>query len=142
VPLAQVAKLSLGWEPGVLWREGRDYAVTVQGDVVRRRPGPTVTAQLWSQRGADGPMKRLMARMPPGYQIQIAGAVEKSSKGQGAIAAGVPVMLFIIFTLPDAAVAQLLARVLVFLTGPMGVARAAGALLVLNRPFGFVARWA
>jgi len=43
VPLAQVAKLSLGWEPGVLWREGRDYAVTVQGDVVdgvQGRPSP------------------------------------------------------------------------------------------------------
>ncbi|MFN8895692.1 MAG: efflux RND transporter permease subunit, partial [Betaproteobacteria bacterium] len=34
VPLTQVAKVGFAWEPGVLWREGRDYAVTVQGDVV------------------------------------------------------------------------------------------------------------
>ena len=40
-----------------------------------------------------------MKKMPPGYQIQVAGAVEEASKGQGAIAAGVPVVLFIIFTL-------------------------------------------
>ena len=37
--------------------------------------------------------------MPPGYRIEVAGAVEESSKGQGSIAAGVPLMLFIIFTL-------------------------------------------
>ncbi|HYE70686.1 MAG TPA: efflux RND transporter permease subunit, partial [Aquabacterium sp.] len=33
VPLLQVAKVDVGWEPGVMWREGRKYAVTVQGDV-------------------------------------------------------------------------------------------------------------
>ena len=111
----------------------------MQGDVVDGIQGPTVTAQLWAERGKDGPMKQLMARMPPGYQIQIAGAVEESSKGQGAIAAGVPVMLFIIFTLLMLQLHSFSRAVLVFLTGPMGVAGAAGALLVLNRPFGFVA---
>jgi multidrug efflux pump len=133
VPLAQVAKLSLGWEPGVLWREGRDYAVTVQGDVVEGMQGPTVTTQVWPQ------LKALMAKMPPGYQIQIAGAVEEASKGQGSIAAGVPVMLFLIFTLLMLQLHSFSRAVLVFLTGPLGIAGAAGALLLLNRPFGFVA---
>jgi hypothetical protein len=39
----------------------------------------------------------------------------------------------------DAAAAQLLACLLVFLTGPLGVAGAAMALLLLGRPLGFVA---
>ncbi|HEX7690449.1 MAG TPA: efflux RND transporter permease subunit [Burkholderiaceae bacterium] len=133
VPLAQVAHLALGWEPGVLWREGRDYAVTVQGDVVEGMQGPTVTAELWPA------LKALQAKMPPGYQIQVAGAVEESSKGQGAIMAGMPVMLFIIFTLLMLQLHSFSRAVLVFLTGPMGIAGAAGALLALNRPFGFVA---
>ena len=46
VPLTQVAKVSLAWEPGVLWREGRDYAATVQGDVVDGVQGATVSAQI------------------------------------------------------------------------------------------------
>ncbi len=133
VPLAQIAKLSLGWEPGVLWREGRFYAVTVQGDVADGIQGPTVTKEVWPK------LQALMARMPPGYQIQVAGAVEESSKGQGAIVAGVPVMLFIIFTLLMLQLHSFSRAVLVFLTGPLGVAGAAAALLVLNRPFGFVA---
>jgi multidrug efflux pump subunit AcrB len=133
VPLAQVARLTLGWEPGVLWRESRDYAVTVQGDVVEGMQGPTVTAQVWPK------MQALQAKMPPGYRIQIAGAVEESSKGQGSIAAGVPVMLFIIFTLLMLQLHSFSRAILVFLTGPLGLAGAAAALLVLNRPFGFVA---
>ena len=139
VPLAQVAKLSLDWEPGVLWREGRSYAVTVQGDVVEGLQGPTVTDELWGKGSTVGPLRALMKKMPPGYEIQVAGAVEEASKGQGAIAAGVPVMLFIIFTLLMLQLHSFSRAVLVFLTGPLGVAGAAAALLVLNRPFGFVA---
>ena len=93
VPLTQVAKVSLAWEPGVLWREGRNYAVTIQGDVVEGMQGPTVTAQVWPQ------LQELAATMPLGYRIEVAGAVEEAGKGQASIAAGVPVMLFIIFTL-------------------------------------------
>jgi multidrug efflux pump len=49
------------------------------------------------------------------------------------------VMLFIIFTLLMLQLHSFSRAVLVFLTGPMGLAGAAAALLVLNRPFGFVA---
>jgi multidrug efflux pump subunit AcrB len=133
IPLTQVAHIGFGWEPGVMWREGRKYAVTVQGDVVDGVQGPTVTTQVWPQ------LKALKQRMPPGYDIQVAGAVEESSKGQASIAAGVPMMLFLIFTLLMLQLQSFSRSVLVFLTGPLGMAGVAAALLLLNRPFGFVA---
>ena len=133
VPLPQVAKVDFGWEPGVMWREGRDFAVTIQGDVAEGLQGPTVTAQVWPK------LQELAATMPPGYRIEVAGAVEESSKGQGAIAAGVPVMLFIIFTLLMLQLQSFSRAMLVFLTGPLGIIGVAAALLLLNRPFGFVA---
>jgi multidrug efflux pump len=133
IPMNQIAQVTIGWEPGVLWRENRQYAVTVQGDVVEGIQGPTVTAQIWPE------LQKLQASMPPGYAIQIAGAVEESSKGQGSIAAGVPVMLFIIFTLLMLQLHSFSRAILVFLTGPLGIAGVAAALLLLNRPFGFVA---
>jgi multidrug efflux pump subunit AcrB len=133
VPITQVAKISFEWEPGVLWREGRDYAVTVQGDVVEGVQGPTVTAKLWPR------MQSLQAQMPDAYRIQIAGAVEESSKGQGSIAVGVPMMLFIIFTLLMLQLQSFSRAMLVFLTGPLGLPGVAAALLLLDRPFGFVA---
>jgi multidrug efflux pump subunit AcrB len=133
VPLLQIAKVGFGWEPGILWREGRDYAVTIQGDVVEGVQGPTVTAEVWPK------LQELARTMPPGYRIEVAGAVEESSKGQGSIAAGVPVMLFIIFTLLMLQLQSFSRSMLVFLTGPLGIAGVAGALLLLDRPFGFVA---
>lgn len=133
VPLTQIAKVRFEWEPGVLWREGRSFAVTVQGDVAEGLQGATVTAQL---RPA---LQALEAKMPPGYRIEVAGAVEESSKGQGSIAAGVPVMLFITFTLLMLQLQSFSRAMLVFLTGPLGIAGVAGALILLNRPFGFVA---
>ena len=133
IPLSQIARTELAWEPGVLWRENGDFAVTVQGDVVEGVQGPTVTAQIWPE------MQKLKARLPLGYDIQIAGAVAESGKGQASIAAGVPVMLFIMFTLLMLQLQSVSRSILVVLTAPLGIAGVAAALLLLNRPFGFVA---
>jgi multidrug efflux pump len=111
IPLTQIAQASFGWEPGVVWREGRSYAITVQGDVVEGLQGPTVTKAVWPK------LAELQARMPTGYAIRIAGTQEESSKGQGSIAAGVPVMLFIIFTLLMLQLQSFSRSMLVFLTG-------------------------
>ncbi len=137
VPMAQLIKPTLSWEPGVLWRENRDYAITVQGDIVEGLQGATVSAELlpalralearWAQAG------------PGGYRIEVAGAVEESSKGSSSIVAGVPIMLFITFTLLMLQLHSFSRAMLVFLTGPMGIAGVAGALLLFDRPFGFVA---
>jgi multidrug efflux pump len=133
IPLTQIATIDFGWEPGVMWREGRNYAVTVQGDIAEGVQGPTVSTELFPQ------IKALEAKMPIGYRIELAGAAEESSKGQGSIAAGAPLMLFIMFTLLMLQLQSFSRAMLVFLTGPLGIAGVAAALLLLDRPFGFVA---
>ena len=137
IPLLQVATPVLAWEPGVMWREGREFAITVQADIAEGLQGATVTAQLlpdlkrteasWQGQGLNA------------YRIEVAGAVEESAKGSASIAAGVPVMLFITFTLLMLQLQSFSRAMLVLLTGPLGMAGVAGALLVLDRPFGFVA---
>ena len=133
IPLTQIAKPVFAWEPGVMWRENRDYAITVQSDIVEGLQGATVTNELLPQ------LKKLEAAWPLGYAIQVAGAVEESSKGSSSIAAGIPVMLFITFTLLMLQLHSFSRAMLVFLTGPLGIAGVAAALLLLGRPFGFVA---
>jgi len=137
IPLTQIAKPTFTWEPGVMWRENRDYAITAQSDIVEGLQGATVTQELLPS------LKKLEAQWQAtgltGYRIEVAGAVEESSKGSSSIAAGVPIMLFITFTLLMLQLHSFSRATLVFLTGPMGIAGVAGALLVLNRPFGFVA---
>jgi multidrug efflux pump subunit AcrB len=137
VPLLQIARPVFDWEPGVMWRENREYAITVQGDVVEGLQGATVTGELLPamQQISAG----WLAQGLNGYRVEVAGAVEESSKGSSSIAAGLPVMLFITFTLLMLQLQSFSRSVLVFLTGPLGLAGVAGALLLLNRPFGFVA---
>jgi multidrug efflux pump subunit AcrB len=137
IPLAQIVRPVFEWEPGVIWRENRTYAITVQGDVVEGLQGATVTAELLPAMNAIS--ERWAERGLTGYRVVVAGAVEESSKGSSSIAAGIPLMLFIIFTLLMIQLQSFSRSLLVFITGPLGLAGVAGALLLLNRPFGFVA---
>ena len=137
IPLTQIAKPVFTWEPGVMWRENRAYAITVQSDIVEGLQGATVTKEVLPA------LKSIEAQWLTngykGYRIEVAGAVEESAKGSSSIAAGVPIMLFITFTLLMLQLHSFSRAMLVFLTGPMGIAGVAAALLVLDRPFGFVA---
>jgi multidrug efflux pump subunit AcrB len=133
VPLTQIAKPELVFEPGVMWRENRNYAITVNADIKGAVQAPTVTGQI------DPLLTPIRTAMPAGYNITVAGSQEESAKGQASIAAGMPVMLFITFTLLMLQLKSFSRSLLVFLTGPFGIIGAAGALLLFNRPFGFVA---
>jgi multidrug efflux pump subunit AcrB len=134
VPLTQVARVGFTWEPGVIWRENRDYGITVQSDVVDGVQGPTVTAQI------NPLLDKIRADLPPDYQIKIAGAEEESANAGASIAAQMPLCIFIIFTLLMLQLHSFSRAVMVFLTGPLGLIGAAATLLLLRAPMGFVAQ--
>jgi multidrug efflux pump len=134
VPLSQLVNVELGWEPGVVWRENRDFTITVQAEVKDGVQGPTVTAQI------NPKLDALRASLPPGYRIDVAGAAEESAKAGRSIAVNVPLMLFIVFTLLMLQLHSFSRSLLVFLTGPLGFIGAAATLLVFRAPFGFVAQ--
>jgi len=133
VPLSQVARIEFVWEPGVVFREGREWAIMVQSDVVEGIQGPTVSTQVGEK------LASLRASLPAGYAIKLEGAAADSSEAEASITANVPLVLFIVFTLLMLQLHSFSRSVMVFLTGPLGVAGAAMALLLLGRPFGFVA---
>ncbi|RSZ61003.1 efflux RND transporter permease subunit [Massilia atriviolacea] len=133
VTMSQIARAHFVWEPGVVWREGREWAITAQADVVDGIQGPTVSDQIGLK------LADLRAALPPGYTISLAGAAADSAAAEASIAANVPLVLFIVFTLLMLQLHSFSRSLLVFLTGPLGVAGAAMALLILDRPFGFVA---
>ncbi|RDK11025.1 efflux RND transporter permease subunit [Cupriavidus lacunae] len=134
VPLTQVARVTLRSEPGVVWRENRDFGVTVQADVVDGIQGPTVTAQISPK------LDKLRAQLPPGYRITVAGAEEESGKAGASIAAQLPLCIFLIFTLLMLQLHSFSRAAMVFLTGPLGLIGAAATLLLLRAPMGFVAQ--
>ena len=133
VTLGQVARVEFVWEPGVIWREGREWAIMVQSDVVAGIQGPTVSGQV------NEKLAESRAKLPAGYRVTLEGAAADSSEAEASITANVPLVLFIVFTLLMLQLHSFSRSLLVFLTGPLGVAGAAMALLLLGRPFGFVA---
>lgn len=133
VTISQIARARFVWEPGVVWREGREWAITVQSDVVDGIQGPTVSSQVMDK------LAPLIARLPAGYSIALSGSAADSKAAEASITANVPLVLFIVFTLLMLQLHSFSRALMVFLTGPLGVAGAAMALLILHRPFGFVA---
>jgi multidrug efflux pump len=133
VPLSQLARIEFVWEPGVVQRYGREWAIMVQSDVVEGVQGPTVSDQV------NAKLEALRAKLPAGYRIKLEGAAANSSTAEDSISANVPLVLFIVFTLLMLQLHSFSRAVMVFLTGPLGIAGAAMGLLLFHAPFGFVA---
>lgn len=133
IPLAQIARPNLQWEYGVVWRQNRQFAITVQGDIADGIQAATVALRI------NEKLNAIRSKLDAGYHIDIAGTVAESQKGTSSITANVPLMLFIIFTLLMLQLKSFLRALLVFMTGPLGVIGAVLMLLALGRPMGFVA---
>jgi multidrug efflux pump len=133
VPLSQVARLHYEFEEPILWRRNRDTVLTVRGDVVDRVQPPDVTTAVLRKLG---PVK---AALPEGYRIETGGAIEESAKANSALVVVFPVMAVVMLALLMVQLQSFSRLALVFVTAPLGLIGATGALLLSNRPFGFVA---
>jgi multidrug efflux pump len=133
VPLAQVAALSYGFEQGVYWRRDRLPLVTVRSDIRDGIQAPVVSQQVAA---AIAPIRE---KLPPGYRIDMGGAIEDSAKGQQSIAVVAPVMILVMLTALMLQLQSFSRLAMVVLTAPLGLIGVAGALLLFNVPFGFVA---
>jgi multidrug efflux pump subunit AcrB len=67
------------------------------------------------------------------------GSIEESAKANVALAAVFPVMAVVMLALLMIQLQSFSRLALVFLTAPLGLIGATGALLIANKPFGFVA---
>ncbi|MBC7800376.1 MAG: efflux RND transporter permease subunit, partial [Gemmatimonadaceae bacterium] len=133
VPLGQVAQVTYGLEAPTVWRRNRTPMLLVRGDIADTTQAPVVTAQVLP--ALDG----IKARLPAGYRIETAGAVEESAKGQASINAVMPLMLFATVALLMVQLQSFSRVFMVVLTAPLGLIGVAAALLVTGAPFGFVA---
>src|SRR5207302_954456 len=133
VPLSQIARLNYEYEEPILWRRNRDIVLTVRGDVVDQVQPPDVTNEILPK------LRPIEAALPYGYRIETGGSIEESAKANGALVAVLPVMAIVMLSLLMVQLQSFSRLALVFLTAPLGLIGATGALLVANRPFGFVA---
>ena len=134
VPLTQIAKVRYEFEDGVIWRRDRLPTITVRADIYQAGLQPaTVTSQV------NDLLQPIRAKLPPGYRIEVGGAVEESAKAQASINAGIPLFLGVAFTVLMIQLMSFQRVILVILTAPLGLIGVVMALLLFNKPFGFVA---
>ena len=133
VPLSQVARLHYDYEEPILWRRNRDIVLTARGDIVDNVQAPDVTNAVLPK------LQPIKDALPYGYRIETGGAIEESVKANAALLAVFPIMAVAMLSLLMIQLQSFSRLALVFVTAPLGLIGATGALLLSNRPFGFVA---
>ena len=133
VPLSQVAQLNYEYEEPILWRRNRDMVLTVHGDIVDRVQAPDVS------KAVEPKLQSIKDALPYGYRIETGGSIEESVKANSALLAVFPVMAIAMLAILMIQLQSFSRLALVFATAPLGLIGATGALIVSNRPFGFVA---
>jgi len=133
VPLSQIAHLIYEYEEPILWRRNRDLVLTARGDIVDRVQAPDVSNEVKAK------LKGIEDALPYGYRIEAGGSIEESVKANTALAAVFPVMAIVMLAFLMIQLQSFSRLSLVVVTAPLGLIGATGALLIANRPFGFVA---
>jgi multidrug efflux pump subunit AcrB len=133
VPLEQVAKLSYGIEPPLVWRRHRLPTVTVQADTAPGLEAATVVKALSTDLAA------FKSNLPAGYDVVAGGTVEDSAKAEASIFAVFPLMILLMITILMVQLQSFQRLFLVFATAPLALIGVAAALLISGAPMGFIA---
>ena len=133
MPLSQIATFDFDQEYPLIWRRDRVPTLTVQADV---RGDATPEGAV---RSLEPAIEKLEASLPSGYHIAVGGTVEESAQSQASVFALLPVALFLMLLFLMAQLHSFGRVVLVVATVPLGLIGIVLALLLANRPLGFVA---
>ncbi|MCK0154768.1 efflux RND transporter permease subunit [Alcanivorax sp. S6407] len=133
VPLNQIATLEYGFEEGIIWHRDRLPTVTVRADIVDDELPATLVNQIMPT------LADVKEALPPGYLLEVGGTVEESARGQQSVNAGMPLFVLVVLTLLMLQLRSMPLSLMVFVTAPLGLIGVTFFLLLLQKPFGFVA---
>jgi multidrug efflux pump len=133
VPLGQLATFEFGQEHPLIWRRQRIPTLTVQADAASGMTPEGAVAAL------SPAIEKLNASLPPDYRIEVGGTVEESGNSQRSVFARVPLMLFLMITFLMIQLQSFSRLFLVLSIVPMGLIGIIAALLIFQKPLGFVA---
>ena len=133
VALSQFATFSAEQEQPIVWRRNRIPTLTVQSDVAPDALPDTVVRDLGPKIDAFG------KQLPAGYRVEIGGIAEESAASRASVLAVVPLMLFLMLTFLMLQLQSFQRLIMVATVIPLGMIGVVGALLVVQKPLGFVA---
>lgn len=130
VPLSQIGTVEVRMEDPVLRRRDRTPTITVRGDIADSLQPPDVSVAIMKQ------LQPIMASLPDGYRIEMAGSIEESGKATKAMAPLFPIMIAMTLLIIILQVRSMSAMVMVFMTAPLGLIGVVPTLLLFDKPFG------
>jgi multidrug efflux pump subunit AcrB len=133
VPLTELATIDYEQALPLIWRRDRLPTLTVQAEPRDGVLAATAVAHL-----ADK-VSELKQQLPIGYKIVEGGSVEESAKGQTSVLAVFPIMIVLMLTVLMVQMQSFSRLFLVCSVAPLGVIGVVLALLVTQKPMGFVA---
>ena len=133
VPILAFAKIDYDLEQPIVWRRDRVATLTVKATIIDETQPPTIVDALKPEIDA------FAKNLPEGYVLATGGAVEEAAKGQGPIAAVVPVMLLTMCVFLMIQLQSVQKLFLVMSVAPLGLIGVVAALLTSGKPLGFVA---
>ena len=133
VPLLQVASVEYGIDWPLVRRRDRLATITVQGDVMTGTLPATVIGAIQER------MDQLDHSLPDGYRIETGGSVEESVKSLASVAAVIPIAALLMLSILMIQLQSPSRLFLVVSVAPFGLIGVVLALLLANKPLGFVA---
>jgi multidrug efflux pump subunit AcrB len=133
VPLSQFATFEFGEEYPLVWRRDRVPTLTVRADTVAGVLPDTVVDAL------HAPIAELAKTLPKGYSIDLGGIAEESATSQASVFAVIPVMVLLMLTVLMLQLQSFRSLFVVLAVLPLSIIGVVLALLVFDRPLGFVA---
>ena len=133
VPLSQFASFEFGEEYPLVWRRDRVPTLTVRADTIPGAlPDPVVDA-------LEAPIAELAKTLPKGYGIDLGGIAEESATSQASVFAVVPIMVLLMVSVLMFQLQKFKTLFVIVAVLPLSIIGVVLALLVFNRPLGFVA---
>ncbi|QGW65010.1 AcrB/AcrD/AcrF family protein [Lysobacter soli] len=133
VPLAQFATFNEEQEFPLVWRRDRVPTLTVRADVNRDVLPDDVVESLAPK------IEAFHKRLPKHYRVETGGLYEESNASSQSVYAVVPVMILLMLVSMMVLLVSFRRLAMVVCVLPLGLIGVVGALLLFNRPLGFVA---
>lgn len=131
IPLDHIGHTEVRMEEPILKRRDRIPTITIRSDIADGLQPPEVSKELMAA------FQPLIARLPAGYSLELAGSIEEAAKANVALAAVFPLMLALMLAVIMLQVRSFSATTMVMLTAPLGLVGAVPTLLLFAQPFGF-----
>ncbi len=134
IPLASVADAIPRWKPGMISRRDGNRTIEIRSQVNFGASGNDITNRVFHSEEMDA----LRAELPPGFRVEIGGALEESKEAQGKMLKSFGMSFMAIIVLLIVQFNSVFRTSIIIATLPLAMAGGLLGLYLTNNAFGFM----